>query len=1173
MSRRRRSWIWQLRHWLFQQFDRLKYWVQAISRPVSQTKSRTYIRQNTRGDNHQTIAQMLGGTAIANVENLHLSPQEILALESFWTNWSQETDPPLSADLVIGGRTQARDRIISWLRGSPSTVSLQADSPEEAIAFLAAVVQGLDEEERNAVLSHAIVVDGATAWQSLITSSEPCILIPRLDQPEGIGQAIKNGHHIFVPLGRLGSNDDSLLPRIVRDAAEQSLKEMGLSDDQARNLATLARRSLSALRRKRAIARNIQQPAWARANNARDLLAPLLANAWNDSCKGDREALAQLSGMSYEQLQTILVRWANEPDPPVRLVGDVWMIAAQEDAWRLIARYLTDDDLQCFENVAVDILSELDPAFELAPEQRYAASVYGKVLTRSGRLRGSIAEILALMATLSSEISFMANRTGEDVARRIVWQLMERAKNNETLWASLAYQLPLLAEAAPGIFLEAVNAGLTGENPTLVSLFQDQTSAISFVDSSPHTGLLWALETLAWHPDYLSLAALDLARLARLDPGGRLGNRPARSLRDIFICWYPSTTASLERRLNVLDTIRKREPDVAWRLLMNLLPKYHSSVSPNHGTKWRDWVPDSAIKITIQEYLEAINAILNRLLADAGTNITRWCSLIDAMVGMTDEQQKTLIQALEVLDPEQFSSKEQAEICNCLRREIVRHQDFPDADWALSVEHVQRLEEIFPRFEPNDLVDRYRWLFEHSVPFPGMHNSPWDERKWEKREKVIGDLRANALQEILEVGGWNRILELSEQVKEPALVGETLAKAELLPIDAGSFLQNNLGASEVWRSQMAQRFVTVNAYKQGEPWIEACINANLERWTSEQYGEFLLRLPFNVSLLDRLDTTAEEVRRYFWSHTQTASLLDISQAERVLTQLIEFQRAHFAVNIIKWAVDQIPGIVSPGRIAEALELSVRTPREPNFNFSDFAYRSSELLNYLEKTEISRDRLAELEWLYLRIHQHYRRPSLLYGELSKNPVLFIEALQCIFPPENEPPAEVSDNARAFALLARDFLKSWQQMPGVQADGSVDAGALRAWVMQARELAAECGRGDIADTYIGHVLAFSPIDPDGMWPHQAVRDLIQELENSKIEDGWQIQTLNNRGVTVRMPTDGGDQERILVEKYENQAKQMADQWPRTAAVLRKLANSYRRDATRQDQQAELTQDFWQ
>jgi len=82
-------------------------------------------------------------TAIANVnkriQHFHLSPQENYSFQSFWENWSQETDPPFSPSLVIGGREKERDRLTSWLWGSPSLLSLQANSAEEAIAFEAAV--------------------------------------------------------------------------------------------------------------------------------------------------------------------------------------------------------------------------------------------------------------------------------------------------------------------------------------------------------------------------------------------------------------------------------------------------------------------------------------------------------------------------------------------------------------------------------------------------------------------------------------------------------------------------------------------------------------------------------------------------------------------------------------------------------------------------------------------------------------------------------------------------------------------------------------------------------------------------------------------------------------------------------------------------------------------------
>lgn len=1147
--------------WLLRQLFRLASKLNSISQSVS-------------GDRNQTIAQMLGGTAIANVDqliqNFHLPPQEILSLERFWENWSQETDPPFSPNLVIGGRDQKRDCLLSWLRGSPSPFTLQGDSPEEAIAFLAAVVQGLEEEERSRVLTRAVVVDGATSWQSLVTSPNPLILIALLRQPEGIGRAIQNGHHVFRPSGRVSSDSENLLPRIVRDEAEKALKEMGLGKDEAYRLATLARRSLPALRRKRAIAQNIQQPAWAQPHEARVLLAPLLVSAWNDTCKGDRDALAQLSGLTYETIQTHLVRWANEPDPPLRRVGDIWMIAAQEDAWRLIAHYLTDDDFKRFEDVALDVLSELDPTFELPPEQRFAASVYGKVLSRSKYLRDGISEMLALMATLSSEISFIANRTGEDVTSRIVWGLMKQAKENVTLWASLAYQLPLLAEAAPGILLDAIDTGLAEDNPILVSLFQDKTTDPAFMSSSPHTGLLWALETLAWNPDYLSQAALNLARLTRLDPGGHLGNRPAKNLRDIFICWHPNTAASLPSCLRVLDIIRKHEPSVAWNLLMSLLPQLHSTVSPTHGTKWRDWVPDPRTPITVQEYVETTNAILERLISDAGRNISRWCNLIVSARGMEINQQDILLHSLEALEPQQFSLEERVQMTDCLRKETTDYREYFKARWAMPIEQVQRLEAILVRFEPDSLIDRHRWLFKHGVALPGNRNMSWQER-----DKIIENLRIESLQRILNSQRWIGVMQLAERVKEPSLVGITLAKAELLPVDLSLFLQENFCSHDQWRCALAKSYVSINAHSKGEQWIEACLGANLHNWSAEEYGEFLLCLPFNAYLLDRLDTASTETQHYFWSRVQHISFPD-KNANRVLTFLLKFNRSHLAINAIQWNLENTPDLFSPEQIAEVLEVSVKTNPDQNFDTGSFAYNSAELMNYLEKTEIPRDCLANLELMYFRIHEHYRHPRILFDKLAKNPELFIEALQYIFRAENESVKEDSDVKvepnRSVGEFAWRLLEQWKQLPGVLDDGLVDADALRSWVIRVRELASECDRGEVADIYIGHSLAFSPPDPDGAWPHRAVRDLIEELANSTIENGWCIQTFNNRGLTTRLPTDGGEQERALVEKYEEYVGQIRDQWPRTAAVLRKIADNYRQQALEKDVQAELTQDFW-
>ena len=602
----------QLVKWLLKKLQRTSLWCRFLLRRTASTTS-----FNVKGTNHQVIDKMTGGFVANNVDqyverieqHFHFESSEAVALARFWVNWSNETSPPLVPELVIGGRMQESQRLLSWLCASPSPITVQADSVEISIVFLSAVIQSQEIERQDQFFPRALVVYSASSWQTLIDASEPLILIPRFERPEGIGKAVSNGHHVFLSKGRMGVKPGESvvsLPRIIRDSAQKALQTMGFGREKASSYATLARRSLPALRRELAITPGMHSPAWSHPVEARDLLGCLLASAWDSSSSKDREILSHLSGKSYDELKTVLARWQNEDDPPIRRTGNIWFIASLEDTFLLTAQYLTDSDLDRFETAAIDVLEEIDPKFSFPLEQRHVASVFRKEPSTSGQVRKGLCDVIALFASSASEVHFASSRTGEDVARSIIWQLMEKAKGNEQLWSSLAYQLPLLAEAAPAIFLQAVEEGLSGDEPVLVKLFQDTNSHSMLSGSSPHTGLLWALETVAWNPDYLPKAALCLARLARLDPGGQTANRPAKSLKDIFICCYLNTTAPVEDRITVLSNILSQEPQVSWRLLLGLLPSRHSAiVTPMSRTKWRNWTPTCRKVATTQEYIES----------------------------------------------------------------------------------------------------------------------------------------------------------------------------------------------------------------------------------------------------------------------------------------------------------------------------------------------------------------------------------------------------------------------------------------------------------------------------------------------------------------------------------------------------------------------------------------
>ena len=126
--------------------------------------------------------------------------------------------------------------------------------------------------------------------------------------------------------------------------------------------------------------------------------------------------------------------------------------------------------------------------------------------------------------------------------------------------------------------------------------------------------------------------------------------------------------------------------------------------------------------------------------------------------------------------------------------------------------------------------------------------------------------------------------------------------------------------------------------------------------------------------------------------------------------------------------------------------------------------------------------------------------------------------------------------------------------------------------ARKATRAASRGTVGDLRIGQILAFAPSGADGVWPDTAVRDLIDDLGNEDIERGIETGVFNQRGVVSRSLTAGGVQERRLAETYRGYADALNDGWPRTAAMLRRISDTYASWARREDVEAELREDLW-
>ena len=279
---------------------------------------------------------------------------------------------------------------------------------------------------------------------------------------------------------------------------------------------------------------------WAQHSDATYLALAILIGAWNEKSKSDIEAISQLLGIGYDAWLQKAREILHCPDSPLSLKDGVWKVIDRAQLWDLLGARILDRDLDTFKSLAVGILKAPDPAFELPADQRFAASIHGKVLDHSPVLRKGVAEGLAILGSRPDACSKCSQGKAEVISVLGIREILTDA--DWVLWGSLNGLLPTLAEAAPGEFLDAVEKALRLTPCPFDALFAQEGDGIT--GGNYVTGLLWALEGLAWGEQCLVRVCVVLGELASHDPGGQWGNRPSRSLATILLPWLPQTVTA-----------------------------------------------------------------------------------------------------------------------------------------------------------------------------------------------------------------------------------------------------------------------------------------------------------------------------------------------------------------------------------------------------------------------------------------------------------------------------------------------------------------------------------------------------------------------------------------------------------------------------------------------------
>jgi hypothetical protein len=885
---------------------------------------------------------------------------------------------------------------------------------------------------------------------------------------------------------------------------------------------------------------------WAHHPDATHLALAVLIGSWQDKSQYDNEVITQLLGISYDEWLQKAREILHFPDSPLYLKNGIWKVVNRTELWNLLGSRVLDQNLDTFRSLAVSILKEPDPAFELPADERYAASIHGKVLKSSHVLRNGIAEGLAILGSWPEACGNCSQGKAQATCILVIRELLADA--DWVLWGSLNGLLPTLSEAAPGEFLDAVEKAMLLKPCPFDELFSQEGNGITGCNYL--TGLLWALEGLAWDEHYLVRVCVALGELASHDPGGRWANRPSNSLATILLPWLPQTLASVEKRKVAVRTILNEWPDIGWNLILQLLPGQHQTSSGSHKPSWRKTIPDDWEKgVTHQEYWQQASFYAELAVASAGQDNARLCALIDHFDNLPKPAFDQLLQALASRPISELPEEKRLSIWGHLTTFTNKNRRFSDAKRALPDELITRIEQVAEQLAPTNPFNLYQYLFTDRDFDLYEENGDWEEQR-----KKLDTRRETAISEIFQQNGAEGVIRFAESVSSPGQVGHALG---VIADDAVEriILPHFLDSADNKRKALVSGFIWRRYHLKGWKW---CDGIDKSDWTPVQVGQFLACLPFTKEAWDRASDWLQKEESEYWTRTGANAYQTDGDFAIAIEKLIEYDRPHAAINCLdRMLHDKQP--IDSNQCVRAL-LAALSSTEPSYAMD--GYHIVELIKFLQKEpSVNQEDLFKVEWAYVPLLDSHSgaTPQLLESRLANDPEFFCEVIRLIYrsKKEDQPSREPTEESKAIATNAWRLLHEWKTPPGTQKDGTFSEERFTEWLQRVKEICAESGHLEVALINIGEVLIHTPPNPDGLWIRRAVAAALNDREADDMRAGFRTGTYNSRGVHWVDPS--GKPERELAQQFRSKAEEIENAgFQRFAVTLRGLADSYDREA---------------
>ena len=880
-----------------------------------------------------------------------------------------------------------------------------------------------------------------------------------------------------------------------------------------------------------------------------ELVFSCLLGSWSEKNLEDISVISKIVKEDYENWILKLRELLHASKPMVTLKNGIWKINNRIEILRVLGSRIYDNDLIRFKECIVRVLSERDPKFELLSENRFAAEIYDKKLHHSHNLRVGLAESLAIIESNSETFKNCTREHAQSIVHSVVREILTDA--DWILWGTLDDLLPILAEASPQDLINNIESAISNPLNPFLKLFSQEDNSIT--GRNYLTGVLWALETLAWDEQYLSNVTVILGELASIDPGGSWANRPINSLITIFLPWSPQTISSIEKRKAAIKALNREQPKICWDLILKLLPNQTQTSFGSRKPAWRNTIPKDWKKgVTIKEYWEQVDFYAELAVQLSKMDYVMLEELLKYLNNIPENQRNDILAYLATDEIINLDETKRTPIWTKLIEFILKHRKFSDAKWAIPSEVIDKLEIVANKLAPKDPLNIYKRLFNTR----GGYDLFEEKGDWKEQSKKVLEKRIYAVKEIISRHNISALVDFSQTVGSPWDLGFSLGHCIDDSIDhylLPKYLKNKKSNIQ----QFLAGFIQGRFNSQGWDWFDSI---NLEKWDVEEIALSLTHHPFVFETWKRVERFIKKDENLYWRDVQVNPYRSDDKLNYAIDKLLAYNRPIAAITCLHYQLNNKREL-DWKQVIQALANAISSSE--SFNQID-SYQITELIKAMQiSNEISSEDLFQVEWRYLQLldKDNDAEPKLLENKLASEPAFFCELIRLAFRSnkDRKKKREVSKDKKALAGHAYRLLDEWHTLPGTDTKKIFSEKLFREWIDYVVESCKESGHLDIALQQIGNVLINSPSDPGGLWIKKVIAEFLNKKEFEHMRIGFRLGILNSRGVHSIDPT--GTPEKELAKKYRKQAYDIElIGYHRFALTLRELADSYDREAER-------------